>query len=75
MNCEDQLWDIEPILYQISVWVHSGGVSRGNSAYGKRRNCSPVQIYETQNVYYYYLRQEDYDYAADSISQNQSTNR
>ena len=42
------------------------GVSRQNSAYGKHWNCAPVQTYDTQIFYYYYLGQEDYDYAGDS---------
>ena len=35
---------------------------------GKHWNCTPVQTYDTQNIYYYYryLRQEDYDYATDN---------
>ena len=31
-----------------------------------RGNCAPVQTYDTQMFYYYYLRQEDYDYTTDS---------
>ena len=44
------------------------GVSRGNSAYGKRWNRAPVQTYDTQMFYYYYLRQEDYYFTGVRLS-------
>ena len=41
------------------VAIYPGALSRGNSAYGKLWNCAPVQTYDTQMFYYYYLCQED----------------
>ena len=82
-SCPRHITQIFGLSYRlVYTCLTPRGVSRGN--------CAPVQTYDTQNVYYYYLRQEDYDYAADSsnillelksrrvsffISQYQSSNR
>ena len=46
-------------IYDWNLGILGRGVSRGNSAYGKRWNCVTVQTYVTQTFSYYYLRQED----------------